>query len=111
MGFIVHKEGFRCAFCGEENPPAQRTCRNHCRKCLMSLHVDDKTPGDRASMCNGKMIPAGVEMSRKKEWVIVHRCKKCGKTQKNISAADDDFEGIAEIAEKIGRGNRIEDGI
>jgi len=69
---------FICENCGEKNPPAKKTCRNHCRKCLFSKHVDEKLPGDRASKCGGKMQPIGIS-GNFENLKIVHRCEKCGK--------------------------------
>ncbi|HIQ57626.1 TPA: RNHCP domain-containing protein, partial [Candidatus Gracilibacteria bacterium] len=45
MSFKVINEEFTCEWCGEINPPSKGTCRNHCRKCLCSKHVDEKFPG------------------------------------------------------------------
>jgi hypothetical protein len=55
--------------------------RNHCYRCLYSIHVDE-TPGDRRSRCGGPMRPVGVVRS-KKGWQIVHRCLACGAVRRN----------------------------
>lgn len=89
--FKKHNEGFKCLRCGEENPPAKVSERNHCRKCLYSLHVDAETPGDRASDCGGLMEPTGLDYKGKKGFMIVHKCVKCGKEMKNKKAEDDDM--------------------
>jgi len=90
---------FRCAVCGAENPPAAKTSRNHCRKCLFSMHLDGEIPGDRKSHCGGKMRPIAVlTRHRKADFVIVHRCEKCGERRQNRAADDDDFEKLLEIA-------------
>ncbi len=101
MAFIVHNEGFICSYCGKKNPPAVRTCRNHCYTCLCSKHVDDASPGDRASMCNGKMVPIKVIPDSKKDWIILHECQKCGKQIHNKTAEDDDFEQLLKIGKSI----------
>jgi hypothetical protein len=84
-------EPFKCrnckAFIGE--PPTGGQQRNHCPMCLYSLHVDDKTPGDRASECRSLMEPIGVFYRRNLEQVVVHRCLGCGFTRYNRIAADD----------------------
>lgn len=65
--------------------------RNHCPRCLHSLHVD-VNPGDRASDCGGVLEPVAVESSGKKGWVIVHRCRRCGAVRRNRAALDDPLE-------------------
>ncbi len=94
---------FECAVCGAEVPPlAGGGYRNHCPRCLSSLHVD-VNPGDRAADCLGIMDPVAVESSGKKGWVIVHRCRKCGSVRRNKAALDDpvapdDFDAIIALA-------------
>lgn len=87
----IISEPFKCrnckAFIGE--PPTGGQQRNHCPMCLYSLHVDDKTPGDRASECRSLMEPIGVFYRRNLEQVVVHRCLGCGFTRYNRIAADD----------------------
>ncbi|HBC72659.1 TPA: RNHCP domain-containing protein [Candidatus Amesbacteria bacterium] len=84
------REGKRYA--GTEN-------RNHCTKCLWSLHADLR-PGDRKALCGGKMNPAGLTFKRVKkdkygkekvgELMLVHQCVKCLEVSINRIAADDD---------------------
>lgn len=90
MAFIVKNNEFVCQWCGELNPPAPKTCRNHCRKCFASKHVDDAFPGDRSSVCGGKMEIKTIELSADYRFVIVHQCAKCHKIIKNKTADDDD---------------------
>ena len=45
--------------------------------------------GDRRSGCRGIMVPIGIWVSGKKEWSIIHRCRKCGFIQTNCIAGDD----------------------
>lgn len=89
---------FICVWCGKEVPPAKKTCRNHCPWCFLSLHVDDKIPGDRASTCEWLMIP--------KEYLIANgvtkihfQCVVCGAQHWN-KLADDDH--VADINKRIG---------
>ncbi len=83
-------QGFTCRHCGAEVPPLDNgSYRNHCPRCLYSLHVDI-LPGDRASHCGGLMEPVAVEHSGKKGWVVVHSCKTCGTLRRNRSALDDE---------------------
>jgi len=101
MGFTVRNEGFSCHYCRAVNPIAPKTCRNHCRQCFCSEHVDAENPGDRASECSGKMIPQKIEQDPKKEWVITHVCEKCGHTSRNKVAEDDNIQELIVIAQKL----------
>lgn len=92
-------DSFVCSVCGHTNPPAEKTCRNHCRKCLSSLHVD-VFPGDRACDCHGILLPIGLEYKGGEPQQIVFRCKKCGKLSRNKIASDDDREMILSLAGK-----------
>jgi hypothetical protein len=98
--FIVINESFTCANCGEENPKLEKSCRNHCRKCLYSLHVDDKIPGDRKSNCKSLMKPIFADKNGKKGWTITHKCTKCHKEIPNKMADDDNFELIIELTQQ-----------
>ncbi|MDE7261104.1 MAG: RNHCP domain-containing protein [Oscillospiraceae bacterium] len=82
---------FTCRACGHLVTPegGGTRHRNHCPKCLHSVHLDD-APGDRASGCGGDMEPAGVWVRRGGEWAIIHRCRRCGVFHSNRVAADDD---------------------
>jgi DNA-directed RNA polymerase subunit M/transcription elongation factor TFIIS len=57
----------------------------------------DIFPGDRAESCGGLMEPitAGENGG---EWFIVHKCKKCGREQKNRISKEDDFDEIIKIS-------------
>jgi len=85
--FQKNDNSFVCANCKKEVLPLGYSSRNHCPFCLCSLHVDIN-PGDRANECGGIMDPIKVELSAKKGYVIVHRCRKCGEIKRN-KAADD----------------------
>lgn len=97
--FIHVNEGFRCDVCGEENPPASCTCRNHCRKCLHSKHVD-RNPGDRAESCADIMDPVDIELHRGEMESILFCCRKCGIVRRNKIASDDDREKLFQTIEK-----------
>ena len=95
--------GFECAYCAELVPPLQNgSYRNHCPRCLYSLHVD-VFPGDRANPCHGLLEPIVAEHSGKKGWVIVHRCTLCGELRRNKAALDDavpdDFERLVALTQ------------
>jgi len=81
---------FYCTRCKAlvTNPQAGSEQRNHCPKCLWSLHVDFQT-GDRRSACKGGMEPIAVWVKQKGEWAIIHRCTRCGALRLNRIAGDD----------------------
>ena len=88
--------GFTCAHCGADVEPLPTgSCRNHCPRCLWSLHVDN-VPGDRASGCGGSMQAIGVDYRAAKGFVVVHRCARCGAERRN-KAAPDDVEALIEL--------------
>lgn len=96
---LIHRnEGFVCLHCGFENGPQQGSCRNHCVRCLYSRHVDELAPGDRASECKGLMEPIGLDIPKKGERMIRHRCLTCRKEMRNMVARDDDIEAIVELS-------------
>jgi hypothetical protein len=84
-------EPFKCRHCRAfvGIPPTGGRNRNHCPLCLYSLHVDGKTPGDRASDCRSLMAPIGTFYRPNLEQVVVHRCLGCGFLRYNRVAADD----------------------
>jgi predicted RNA-binding Zn-ribbon protein involved in translation (DUF1610 family) len=102
---IGTNSSFICTSCGAEVPPLENgSVRNHCPKCLSSLHVDE-FPGDRASDCGGMLEAVGVEHSGKKGWIVIHKCQKCGEIRRNKAALDDpvapdDFELIVQLSKK-----------
>lgn len=94
-------DSFVCKQCGQLVTPdgAGSRHRNHCPRCLHSLHVDER-PGDRASVCEGVMEPISVWVRKSGEWAIVHRCKRCGHLSSNRIAADDNPVKLMSIAVK-----------
>ena len=81
--------GFTCAQCGADvEPLGNGGYRNHCPRCLWSVHVDE-APGDRASSCGGALAPWGVDYRGGKGFVVVHRCERCGAVRRNKAAPDD----------------------
>lgn len=97
--FTEIDEEFICENCGKKVEKLGYSCRNHCNHCLYSKHVD-KNPGDRQEECHGLLEPIEIEISNKKGYVIVYRCKKCGAIRKNKAAKDDNFEMILKISKK-----------
>lgn len=94
--FQKKTEDFVCENCGTEVKGTGYT--NHCPKCLTSRHVD-VNPGDRKNSCRGLMDPVGVEL-KKGEYVILHKCRKCGEMKKNKASDDDEFDVILGISGK-----------
>lgn len=94
-------ESFTCKACGTLVVPegAGSQHRNHCPKCLSSVHVDND-PGDRASLCKGIMEPVSVWVRKGGEWAIIHRCRTCGTLSSNRIAADDNPALLISIAVK-----------
>jgi len=60
--------------------------------------VDTEKPGDRASQCRGLMEPVGAFTRRTGEYVLVHRCTKCGFERFNRIAGDDDFDLVTKLS-------------
>lgn len=93
--FTKNDSGFTCTVCGAEVPPLKYSSRDHCNKCLSSIHVDIM-PGDRQNNCKGILEPIGVSYISNK-YTIHYKCKKCGELHNNKSATDDSFSKILEI--------------
>ena len=94
--FTKNDDEFICQNCGKKVDKLKYSSRDHCNKCLCSLHVDIN-PGDRANDCCGLLVPYSCEMSSKKGYVIRYRCSKCGQFHNNKSAEDDSKETIFKI--------------
>lgn len=93
--FEKNDSGFICVVCGANVPPLKYSSRDHCNKCLCSIHID-VMPGDRANECKGILEPISVEYKSDK-YTINYKCKKCGKLHNNKSAKDDSFEKILQV--------------
>lgn len=98
-------EEITCEKCGKVSPEAKKTCRNHCRYCLYSKHVDKDTPGDRLSACLSLMEPVFIDYDGKKGYQIIHRCLKCGKEMHNLVADDDNMDEVTKIMQKQNLGS------
>lgn len=83
-------ESFICIYCWKSVPPANKTCRNHCPYCFVSMHVDWKIPGDRNTDCKGKMIPINYEIYNG-NIKINFKCIKCNKIHANKFSDDDNI--------------------
>jgi hypothetical protein len=93
-------DSFRCGHCRLDVPDdALGTAnRNHCPNCLWSRHLDERTPGDRASDCCSLMEPIGITVRGSGEWVVVHRCTGCEEVNLNRSAGDDNSLALLRLA-------------
>lgn len=82
--------GFVCLQCGfgVSSGEIGTRHRNHCPRCLYSLHVDLRI-GDRLSECKGLMEPIGIWVQADGEWSVLHRCTRCGLIRANRIAGDD----------------------
>ncbi len=100
MKFIARNDPFICEHCGKQVKPIRYggSYRNHCPFCLYSKHVDAKIPGDRANPCGGLMAPMGVTSRRTGEYVLAHRCEKCGFERLNRVAGDDNPDLLSKLA-------------
>ena len=94
--FQKNDDEFICAHCGEKVNKLGYTSRDHCPKCLCSLHVDIN-PGDRMNDCKGLLVPYSCAPSSKKGYVITYKCSKCGKMHNNKSAIDDSLSAIFSV--------------
>ena len=99
--FTKNDSGFVCANCGLTVEPLGYTSRNHCPRCLCSLHVDIN-PGDRANTCGGILRPLRADPDPKRGYVITHKCDRCGAISKNKAAHEaknqpDDIELIIKL--------------
>ncbi len=101
---VARDESFACAHCGAEVAPAQRTARDHCPRCLHSLHVDI-VPGDRAAGCGGLLVPVDAER-RGDGFRVRYRCARCGEERFNKALLDvvdpDDWEALVALTARVG---------
>ncbi len=95
--FTEIDEEFVCENCGKKVSKLEYSCRDHCPYCLYAKHVDI-FPGDRQEKCHGMLEPLGIENNSKKGFVIIYRCKKCGKIRKNVAAKDDNMKKIIQLS-------------
>ena len=97
-------EAFSCAHCGFEVPPHGRTARDHCPRCLRSLHVD-VVPGDRAADCGGILDPIGLEV-RGGDVRLRFRCRTCGAAKVNRALTDGEVPDDPRALALVSRGER-----
>lgn len=95
--FTKVKENFICENCGEKVEGNGYT--NHCPKCFYSKHVDIN-PGDRACNCGGLMKPIAV-LQKNGEFVLLHKCLKCGFERKNKLSENDNKENFFKLCKYL----------
>ena len=96
---IRRDEPFVCEDCGFENSRGGAQVRDHCARCLASLHVD-VVPGDRSSSCGGLLQAEGLEKLGD-DWVIGYRCRRCGHRHR-CRAHPDDTDALLEMSRRLG---------
>lgn len=101
----IHRdEAFTCAHCGADVAPAGRTARDHCPRCLHSLHVD-VVPGDRAADCGGLLVPVSA-LRRGERFHLTYRCRRCGAERHNRAILEvddpDDWEALVALTARPG---------
>ena len=87
-------EDFICEHCGTDVVGNGYT--NHCPKCLWSKHVDIN-PGDRLGKCHGLMEPVSY-IKKGGDFVINHKCLKCGFEKRNRTCSEDSFDEMLKIS-------------
>ena len=95
--FQRKKEDFVCENCDKKIKGTGYT--NHCPECLWSKHVDIN-PGDRMAECRGMMESVGID-SKKGNYVILHKCTKCGYEKRNKTLEQDNFDKILKVAGEL----------
>ncbi len=103
-------EAFICQNCSFAVPKrGGGYCRNHCTKCLYSLHVDAKVPGDRKSDCHGLMKPIDIVYNtHKNTYQLEQRCQKCKYRFFVTVAKDDDMDLVLKIAREAAERKMME---
>ena len=89
--------------CGNEVNPLGYTARDHCPKCLCSIHVDIN-PGDRECNCHGVLRPFSIT-KKKDKYQLVYKCEKCGEEKHNIMADDDNMDEMYRILSNFSKIN------
>lgn len=104
--FVKNDDSFICKHCGSQVEKLGYTSRDHCNKCLYSLHVDIE-PGDRLNECRGLLRPVNVLNTGKKQMQIEYVCTKCKAKVRNIVASDDNEEEILNVIKEYAKNGGI----
>lgn len=92
-------ESFICVGCWNSIPLADKTCRNHCPFCFVSLHVDWDVPGDRSTECHGMMYPIDYILLNS-DYKILFQCSQCWKLHWNKRAIDDEVVNLPDLIDE-----------
>ena len=57
----------------------------------------DNNPGDRQSDCDGMMEPIAITV-KGRDYIITHKCQKCGKVINQKASENDDINTIIAIS-------------
>lgn len=93
---IARDDEFDCLSCGAAVPVGKAPVRDHCHRCLVSLHVDN-VPGDRAAQCGGLMHPIGLGRSNGAD-TIEYECASCGARHRVVAHPDDDAAALRSVS-------------
>lgn len=93
---MENKIEFVCKNCGYSVSPLKIGTRNHCTKCLYSLHVDI-FPNDNANTCRNLMKPESAMQNANGEVMIIHKCTFCDKTSRAKVELDDNYEEVLKL--------------
>lgn len=96
------QEDFVCEWCGAKVKGTGYT--DHCPKCLTSKHVD-VNPGDRASECQGKLVPISA-IYKGGEFKITYVCKNCLEEKRVGAAAADNRDLLIKLASSPAKGKK-----
>ncbi|MFE7132213.1 RNHCP domain-containing protein [Streptomyces sp. NPDC057638] len=96
---VLRTNTFTCVRCGltvtavdpDGNP------RHHCPSCLHSQHVQDHVDGG-ASDCRSRMTPISIAVLRDGDWMLIHRCVRCGELTSSPVAPDDNQLILMQLA-------------
>lgn len=98
----IHRdESFTCTWCGAAVTPGGAPVRDHCPRCLRSLHVDN-VPGDRANPCHGVLHPRRFELSEG-VFHIHYVCGRCAAPHRVRAHPDDQLPPSLSPADLPGR--------
>jgi hypothetical protein len=97
--FLRKIEDFTCEHCGFKVKGNGYT--NHCPNCLYSKHVDIN-PGDRQEQCGGIMEPVGLKLE-KGNYIITHKCLKCGTEKNNQAAENDSTDAFVNLSQSLAK--------
>ncbi len=91
---------FTCGHCGADVARGGARVRDHCPRCLRSLHVDN-VPGDRAADCGGLFDPVALTRAHG-EVVIAYSCRRCGAKWRGRAHPDDDIPADFQVGKLPG---------